>query len=104
MEVDEYVDLEATSGDEGIEGNEDEAQNTPIASASPSVDSVKLSRFKKLGFHPQKEVFCNKHLPYADQLDDESQRMLTEIKEMLGRTVALREMTPGVGVATGKLL
>lgn len=106
MDVDEYVDLEATSGDDGNDDEPSVAASNAIAlraNASP-IEYSKQSRSKKLGFHPQKEIFCNKYLPYADQLDDESQQMLIDVKEMLCRAVALREMTPGVGVATGKLL
>lgn len=104
MEVDEYVDLETTSGDEGVEGNDDESQNAINPAAEQAIECFKQSRYKRLGFHPQKEIYCNKYLPYAEQLDDESQRMLIEIKCMLGKTVALREMTPGIGIAMGKLL
>uniref|UniRef100_A0A182QSD1 Proteasome activator complex subunit 4 C-terminal domain-containing protein n=1 Tax=Anopheles farauti TaxID=69004 RepID=A0A182QSD1_9DIPT len=67
-----------------------------------SSDGVELSRPKrnerheKLGFKPQKELFCNKFLPYANKLDDESQANLESIKNNLGKAVAMREMGPAV--------
>lgn len=61
-------------------------------------------RWKKLGFRPQREIYCNKFLPYADQLDDESQELLTKIKENLVKAVALREMNPGIGIYASRLL
>lgn len=92
MEIDDYLDLETTSGDDA---NDEEVS---------SHQNFKQSRYKKLGFHPQKEIFCNKYLPYADQLDDESQQMLTQLKELLATAVALREMTPTLGIAMARLL
>lgn len=61
-------------------------------------------RWKRLGFKPQKEIFCNKLLPYADQLDDESNKLLDAIKINLGRAVALRDMNPGIGIYSTRLL
>lgn len=75
-----------------------------------SSDSLELSRAKrnerieKLGFRPQKELFCNKFLPYADRLDDESQAMLENIKNNLGKAVAMREITPGVSIYVSRLM
>uniref|UniRef100_A0A1L8DSH8 Putative proteasome activator complex subunit 4 n=1 Tax=Nyssomyia neivai TaxID=330878 RepID=A0A1L8DSH8_9DIPT len=69
-----------------------------------SVESHHTERQEKLGFKPQSEIWCNKHLPYADKLDDESQKMLREIKTCLGKAVALREMNPGIGIYTSKLM
>jgi proteasome activator subunit 4 len=67
-------------------------------------DKENVSEYmKRLGFKPQREnVFC-KLLPYADQLDEESVRMLSEIKANLGRAVILREMRPGCGIWTARL-
>uniref|UniRef100_A0A182PCD4 Proteasome activator complex subunit 4 C-terminal domain-containing protein n=1 Tax=Anopheles epiroticus TaxID=199890 RepID=A0A182PCD4_9DIPT len=53
-------------------------------------------RYEKLGFKPQKELFCNKFLPYTEKLDDESQANLESIKNNLGKAVAMREMGPAV--------
>jgi len=61
-------------------------------------------RVKRLGFKPQKEIVYCKLLPYADQLDDESVRMLSEIKANLGRAVMMREMRPGCGMWTARFL
>uniref|UniRef100_A0A182KE79 Uncharacterized protein n=1 Tax=Anopheles christyi TaxID=43041 RepID=A0A182KE79_9DIPT len=67
-----------------------------------SSDSIEQNRPKrnerheKLGFKPQKELFCNKFLPYTEKLDDESQANLETIKNNLGKAVAMREMGPAV--------
>lgn len=58
---------------------------------------------RNLGFRPQKELVYNKLLPYADELDAESQMLLTEIKENLGRAVMLREIRPGCVLWSNKL-
>lgn len=61
-------------------------------------------RYKKLGFYPQTELYCNSHLPYADKLDEESQRLLTTIKDNLAKAVAFREMNPAIGSSMKKLI
>lgn len=60
---------------------------------------LKLERAKVLGFMPQKELFCNKNLPYADKLDSDSQKMLEEIKCLLGRCLAVRDIV-GISALT----
>lgn len=100
MDIDDCLDFETASGDDGIADDDVIDENVPTRKLS----EFQQARFKKLGFVPQKEIFCNKYLPYADQLDDESQRMLTELKEGLAKAVALREMTPAVGMAISRLL
>lgn len=60
-------------------------------------------RIKRLGYKPQREIVYCKLLPYADQLDEESVRMLSEIKANLGRAVMMREMRPGCGMWTARL-
>ena len=44
----------------------------------------------------QKEVVYNKHLPYADKLDEEADGLFAEIKRNLTSAVLLRELRPGV--------
>ncbi|KAM6956793.1 proteasome activator complex subunit 4A [Aplochiton taeniatus] len=56
-----------------------------------------------LGFFPQKDIVYNKLLPYAEKLDEESNDILSKIKENLGRAVQLREIWPGVLFWTRKL-
>lgn len=102
MEIDEYLDCETTSGDD-VNDDANETENDENAPTT-KYSQFQQARYKKLGFVPQKEIFCNKYLPYADQLDDESQKMLTELKEGLAKAVALREMTPAVGIAISRLL
>lgn len=87
IEADDYVDMEATSGDDAND-NEDETSKEAVQPI-PHLQS----RYKKLGFYPQKEIFCNKYLPYADKLDDESQQMLIQLKETMARAVAQRDMS-----------
>lgn len=91
MDVDEDLEVETTSGDDGND-------------IVDEVPATKLNRYKKLGFYPQKEIYCNKYLPYADQLDDESQVMLAELKEYLARAVVHRELTPAISSAIAKLM
>lgn len=68
------------------------------------VNEVKSERIKQLGFKPQKEIIYNRLLPYADQLDDESRKMFTEIKANLGKAVMLREMRPACGMWSARLV
>ncbi|CAH3144364.1 unnamed protein product [Porites evermanni] len=49
-----------------------------------------------LDFKPQKEIVYNRFLPYKDQLDDESNKFLSEIKYNLGRAVVFKETSPGI--------
>lgn len=100
MKIDDYSDVGTTSDDECVDDFACHDEDAPTSKYS----QFQLARYEKLGFHPQKEIFCNKYLPYADQLDDESQKMLTELKEGLAKSVALREMTPAVGIAISRLL
>lgn len=64
---------------------------------------MKKEQAEILGFVPQKEIVYNKLLPYADQLDRESNDILAQIKGNLGRAVQLRELWPGVLFWTRKL-
>lgn len=75
----------------------DEGAGDHISAAAYEAELVaqRAARKLALGFVPQKETFCNQWLPYADALDDESQRMLRLIKENLARAVACRELAPG---------
>lgn len=100
MEIDDYLDFGTTSGDDAVDDAAGDDEDVP----TKKYTEFQQARYKKLGFHPQKEIFCNKYLPYADQLDDESQKMLTELKEGLAKAVALREMTPALGIAISRLL
>lgn len=67
-------------------------------------DTKNELRWQKLGFKPQREIFCNKYLPYAEVLDDESQELLRRVKENLAKAVAMREMNPGIGIYASRLL
>ncbi|XP_068688324.1 proteasome activator complex subunit 4-like isoform X1 [Montipora foliosa] len=49
-----------------------------------------------LDFKPQKEIVYNRFLPYKDQLDEESNKFLSEIKYNLGRAVIFKETSPGI--------
>lgn len=102
MEIDDYLDFGTTSGDDGNDGHDDAVDGNFLV--EKKLTEFQQARYEKLGFIPQKEIFCNKYLPYADQLDDESQKMLTQLKDGLAKAVALREMTPAVGIAISRLL
>ncbi|XP_049279412.1 proteasome activator complex subunit 4B-like isoform X1 [Anopheles funestus] len=84
--------------------------NTSNVVEEESSDGIEQTRTKrnerheKLGFKPQKELFCNKFLPYADKLDDESQANLESIKNNLGKVVAMREMGPAVMMSIRNLV
>ncbi|VDI21300.1 proteasome activator subunit 4 [Mytilus galloprovincialis] len=60
-------------------------------------------REKILGFLPQKEKIYNKYLPYADNLDVESNAVFAEIKANLGKSVALRDIKTGANHWSGQL-
>lgn len=96
MDVDEDFDMETTSGDDAVD---DDGQPTDYNKTGQL-----SARYKKLGFHPQKEIYCNKYLPYADDLDDESQRMLADVKVLLASSISQREMTPTIVTAVSRLM
>lgn len=96
MDVDEDYDMETTSGDDAVD---DDGQPTVSAHTGQLT-----ARYKKLGFHPQKEIYCNRYLPYADLLDDESQRMLDDVKVLMATAISHREMTPTIATAVTRLM
>lgn len=51
----------------------------------------------------QKTVVFNKHLPYADQLEEEAARKLADIKRNLCVAVQNRDVTPGYIFWIGRL-
>lgn len=51
----------------------------------------------------QKELFCNKLLPYATEIEAEAQSWFSDIKANLGRAILLREIRPGCSLWTGRL-
>ncbi|PIK56150.1 putative proteasome activator complex subunit 4 isoform X2 [Apostichopus japonicus] len=51
----------------------------------------------------KRNIVYNKYLPYSDRLEEESQVIFREIKENLYRSVALRELKPGVVLWTNRL-
>ena len=53
------------------------------------------NREAALGFVPQKELAYSRLLPYSDDLDEESNEVLAEIKENLARSVQLRDIKIG---------
>lgn len=63
----------------------------------------KLDRSEVLGFQPQKEISYNHILPYASQLDAESNELLSEIKGNLARSVELRDIKVGATHWVGQL-
>lgn len=61
-------------------------------------------RVKRLGFKPQKEILTNHMLPYANELDEESNKFLDQVKTNLAKAVMLREMKPACGVWSSRLM
>lgn len=61
-------------------------------------------RAKALGFKAQQEVVTNRLLPYADELDKESQMFLEQVKTNLAKAVVLREMKPACGAWSSRLM
>lgn len=61
-------------------------------------------RIAALGFKPQSEVVMNHLLPYAAELDTESNVFLKEVKTNLAQAVMFREMKPGCGVWSSRLM
>ncbi|XP_031770190.1 proteasome activator complex subunit 4B-like isoform X2 [Galleria mellonella] len=61
-------------------------------------------RVLALGFKPQKEILTNYLLPYVDELDEESQKFLEQVKTNLAKAIMLREMKPACGVWSSRLM
>lgn len=61
-------------------------------------------RAKALGFKPQQEVVTNRLLPYANELDKESQMFLEQVKTNLAKSIVLREMKPACGGWSSRLM
>eukprot|EP00092_Neocalanus_flemingeri_P031411 GFUD01034116.1.p1 GENE.GFUD01034116.1~~GFUD01034116.1.p1 ORF type:complete len:1998 (+),score=527.07 GFUD01034116.1:71-6064(+) len=68
-----------------------------------SCEDWKKTRNLELGFEPQKEIVYNKVLPYATDIDKESTSWFAEIKANLGKSIALRELRPGIVTWTSRL-
>jgi len=66
-------------------------------------EAWKKERSLELGFEPQKEIVFNKVLPYAGDMDKESSSWFAEIKANLGKSIALRELRPGIVTWTSRL-
>jgi proteasome activator subunit 4 len=67
-------------------------------------ESWKERRTRALGYKPQHELFHNFYLPYSEKLDVESAELLDQIKQELGKTLAMREINPGTGIYVTKLM
>ncbi|XP_022243744.1 proteasome activator complex subunit 4-like [Limulus polyphemus] len=52
----------------------------------------------------QRHLVYNKVLPYSDKLDDESEKLLSEVKGNLGKAILMREIVPGTGYWTSHLV
>ncbi|KAG5672273.1 hypothetical protein PVAND_002412 [Polypedilum vanderplanki] len=70
------------------------------------LESWNEKRVKVLGWKPQSEQFHNFYLPYYNEksFDEESNRILQQIKQNLGLAVATREIYPASGVYITKLM
>ena len=56
-----------------------------------------------VGRKVQREIPYNKHLPYAEVLDKESEDLLREIKAGIGRSIQYRDIKIGTTHWTGQL-
>ena len=54
-------------------------------------------------WHSKRTIRFNKLLPYAEELDDEAQKLFSDIKANLARSVMLREIRPGCYESTVRL-
>ena len=54
-----------------------------------------VERLESLGFSPQKETVYSNLLPYAENIDQESNSVFQEIKTNLTRSVQLRDLKVG---------
>lgn len=59
---------------------------------------------RNLGYKVQKELWFNTQLPYADRIDDESQRLLEKIKRNFAKALVHRDMNPGLGICGAQLM
>ena len=87
--------------------NEEEAESDNDLEDSSEAKEEK-SEWKKrrnieLGFEHQKEIVYNKLLPYVVEMDTESTNWFGEIKANLGRSIALRELRPGIVTWSSRL-
>lgn len=83
---------------------DDEILNNAIKD-NENLRSWKDKREKELGFRPQHEIFHNHYLPYASpQLDEESNLLLSHIKDNLGTSIGMREIYPSAGIYITKLM
>lgn len=79
----------------------DESSDESVDMGEPTTET-KTTR--GLGYLVQKELWFNKHLPYADHLDDESEKLLESIKRNLTIALVHKEMNPGLGICTAQLM
>lgn len=58
--------------------------------------SVEVGSKSNDKYQAQKELGFNKHLPYAEKIDDEAEVFLARVKSNLARSVLLSEPRPGL--------
>lgn len=77
---------------------DEDYDTTPSRSENtdPVHESRKMQRMNELGFDPQKESVYSANLPYAKDIDKESNLSFSEIKGHLGRAAQLRDLKIGV--------
>lgn len=65
-------------------------------------EEEKSSRETKI--KPQKENHYNKLLPYGDDLEEEANKLFTDIKTNLVKSILGHEMRPGCALWTSRLI
>ena len=65
-----------------IFNNSNSELNSELMRNNSEINFEKMREMRRnaLGFDPQKEIIYNKYLPYAQQLDEECVRHLSQIK------------------------
>ena len=81
----------------------DDEDDIDIYDVEEDEETRSEAREAALGFKPQKEILCNRLLPYSENLDEESMHLFATIKTNLAKTVCLRELRPGFVIWTSRL-
>lgn len=84
------------SSDESVDYGE------PIEEEDEMREKEKTTR--GLGYRVQKELWFNRHLPYSDRIDDESEKLLELIKTNMAKALVHKEMNPGMGICSAQLM
>lgn len=85
-----------------MDDSSDESVDYGDAMDDEQLDEQKTTR--DLGYRVQKELWFNRHLPYAERIDEESEKLLETIKRNLAKALVHKEMNPGLGICGAQLM